>query len=172
VTRSSETAAAPPADEHVDLTLVEAIVKSHGQEPRFVVPILQAIQQEFRFLPPQALRHVCNVSDITPAQIAGVSTFYRQFRHRPMGRHLIRVCHGTACHVAGAPEITDAIREHWRVPADDDTDPSRVFTVEKVACIGCCSLAPCLMIDQVTYGRLTPRTACRTTERFLQEQAE
>ena len=156
-------------DDAIDLAEVDEIVACYGREPQAVVAVLQAIQRRFGYLPPRALRRVCETSDITPARITGVSTFYRQFRHRPVGRHRVRVCHGTACHVAGAVDITESIRRHLHIEGDEDTDAKRVFTVEKVACLGCCSLAPCLQIDGITYGRLTPQSAPRAVERFRKE---
>jgi len=157
-------------DEPIDLAAIEAMVRRIGGTPDKVIPILQAVQAEFRYLPAEALRHVCRLSDITPAQIAGVSTFYTQFRHRPVGKHMVRVCHGTACHVAGAPLITEALRRHLGIEDDEeDTDALRLFTIEKVPCLGCCSLAPCMTVDGVTYGKLTPHAACLIIERITKE---
>ncbi len=82
-----------------DLDIVERIIDAHGRGRNAVIPILQALQDHFRYLPEEALRLVCARTEITPARIAGVSTFYTQFRHRPVGTHIISVCHGTACHV-------------------------------------------------------------------------
>lgn len=154
----------------IDLSVVDRIVDEHGAGPEAVLPILQAIQGHFRYLPPDALERVCDLTRITRAQIAGVSTFYGQFRHKPMGKRLIRVCHGTACHVAGAPSITDSIRRELGIEdEEEDTDAQMEFTIENVACIGCCSLAPCLTIEDVTYGRLTQRTAPLTMKKYLEE---
>lgn len=156
----------------LDLDEIDKIVKSVGEGRDRVINILQAIQARCRWLPGEALRRVCEITEITPAQITGVSTFYSQFRHSPVGRHTIRVCHGTACYVRGADQITDAIRKHLKVEDDADTDAARMFTVEKVACIGCCSLAPCLMIDDVTYGHLTPMDAHKSIVNFLKEYGQ
>jgi len=157
-------------DEPIDLAAVEAIVRRVGSTTDKVIPILQAVQAEFRYLPREALWHICRVSEITPAQIAGVSTFYTQFRHRPVGKHMVRVCHGTACHVAGAPLITESLRRHLGIEdEDEDTDARRLFTIEKVPCLGCCSLAPCMTVDGVTYGKLTPHAACLTIGRIAKE---
>jgi len=153
----------------VDLTVVDAIVSEVGTSPSAAIPILQAIQQRYRYLPEEAMERVCETSEITRAQVTEVATFYAQFRLKPVGRHMVKVCHGTACHVAGAPLITDAIRRDLGIEGEEDTDAERLFTVSRVACIGCCSLAPCLMIDEVTYGRLTPRTAPRTLRKFLDD---
>jgi NADH:ubiquinone oxidoreductase subunit E len=147
------------APESVDLTIVDALIDQFGRDKESAIPILQAIQAHFRYLPDEALKHVCEKTEITPAQIAGTSSFYSQFRRSPVGRHVVRVCHGTACHVAGAEQITEELRRHLEIPPDEDTDAQRRFTLDKVACLGCCSLAPVMMIEEDTAGRLTPATA-------------
>lgn len=161
-----------PAETEIRLEDIDAIVDRYGTDESQVVHILQAIQRRYRYLPREALRRVCAISRITPAQIAGVSTFYNQFRHEPVGRYTIRVCHGTACYVRGAEQITEALRKSLRIEEGADTDPDRLFTVEKVACIGCCSLAPCMLIEDVTYGHLAPQTVHRAYERFLKDHAK
>jgi len=155
--------------DEISLADIDAIINIAGGAPKNIMEILHAIQNKYRYLPEEALRHVSNVTDITPAQIAGVSTFYSQFRHRPVGKHIIKVCFGTACYVRGAERIDDGIRNYLGIGQDEDTDPKRVFTVERVACIGCCSLAPCLMIDEVTYGYLTPQNVHKSVDSFLKE---
>ena len=106
------------------------------------------------------------LTEITPAAIVGVSTFYTQFRHRPVGRHIIHVCHGTACHVKGAELIQDAFQRRLEIADGDDTDADGLFTIQKVACLGCCTLAPVVQIDGVTYGRLAPTDGRRRARRF------
>jgi len=138
-----------------------------GRGRASVIPILQAVQTEYRYLPEEVLRRLVEATDITAAQIAGVSTFYTQFRHQPVGEHIIRVCHGTACHVKGAAAVQEAILRHLGVPAGGDTDPDGRFTIEKVACLGCCTLAPVVQIDGVTYGHLVPDTVPRMIHDFL-----
>jgi len=155
-----------------DVQFVDQAVAEIGRGPEKVIPILQAIQAHYRYLPEAALRRVCEITEITPATIIGVSTFYSQFRHRPMGEHLIRVCVGTACHVKGSSLVYDAFFRHLAIPQDDDTDPDRVFTVQKVACLGCCTLAPVIQIDDVTYGHLTPDAVPRALRDFLEAARE
>ena len=111
---------------------------------------------------------MCELTEITPAAIAGVSTFYTQFRHQPVGEHMISVCHGTACHVKGAGLVQEALRRHLNIAAGDDTDADGLFTIEKVACLGCCTLAPVVQIDGVTYGHLTPGMVGDVLDDFLQ----
>ena len=148
-----------PAEAELDLSFVDELVERFGGSREAAIPILQAIQSHYRYLPDEALRRVCERTEITPAQISGTSSFYAQFRRSPVGRHVVRVCHGTACHVAGAEQISQELRRHLGIPPDADTDPRRLFTLDAVACLGCCSLAPVLMIEEETAGRLTPASA-------------
>jgi NADH-quinone oxidoreductase subunit F len=153
--------------EAVDLAVVEEIVARCGRDAAACIPILQALQAHYRYLPAAALRRVCELTEITPAALAGVSTFYTQFRHQPVGEHIIHVCHGTACHVKGAELVSDALRRHLHLGDGEDTDAAGQFTVQKVACLGCCTLAPVVQIDGVTYGHLTPETAPAVVRDFL-----
>ena len=154
----------------LDLTFVDEAVEKIGTEKEKVLEILQAIQGEFGFLPKEGLERVCELTEITPAAIAGVSTFYNQFRHRPAGRHIVNVCVGTACHVKGAGQIYDAFRRHLKIPDDDDTDADRLFTIEKIACLGCCTLAPAVQIGQITYGHLTPDAVSTVLSDYLRQE--
>ncbi|MGD9496290.1 MAG: NAD(P)H-dependent oxidoreductase subunit E [Armatimonadota bacterium] len=154
--------------EGIDLSHVDRVVEEIGRDREAVIPILQALQAHYRYLPQEALERVCELTEITPAQIAGIASFYTQFRHRPVGEHLIRVCHGTACHVKGAEQVTEAIRRHLRIAPDQDTDNERLFTIERVACLGCCTLAPVMQIDGITYGHLTTATVADAVADFLE----
>ena len=149
-------AAAP----EMDLSFVDQVVAQIGRGKEAAIPLLQAIQTHYRYLPDEALRRVCELTEITPAEIAGTSSFYGQFRRSPVGEHIVRVCHGTACHVSGARQITEELRRYLAIPDGEDTDAARMFTLDEVACLGCCSLAPVLMVDGHTAGKLTPATAC------------
>ncbi|MCX5655979.1 MAG: NAD(P)H-dependent oxidoreductase subunit E, partial [Planctomycetota bacterium] len=151
----------------IDLNFVDATVARLGRGPEMTIPILQALQGHYRYLPEAALRRVCELSEITPARIVGVATFYNQFRHRPMGKHLVSICHGTACHVKGSGLVHDAMLRHLRIAADGDTDPEGVFTIRKVACLGCCTLAPVIQIDGVTYGHMTSSRVPQVLQDFL-----
>jgi len=153
--------------DELDLTFVDQLIERVGTEKERVLEILQAIQGCYGYLPQQALERVCELTQIAPATIVGVSTFYNQFRHHPAGRHTIRVCVGTACHVKGGEQIHDAFRRQLGIEEGADTDKDRLFTVEKVACLGCCTLAPATQIDQVTYGHLTPGEVPGVIDNFL-----
>ena len=158
------------AELEIDLREIDEIVERVGKRSKDTLTLLLSIQSKYRYLPREALRRVCEITEITPAQITSVSTFYSQFRHKPVGKHIIRVCHGTACYVLGAEQITNAVRKHLEIPEGEDTDAKRWFTVENVACLGCCSLAPCMMIDEITYGHLTPQNTGKAIDAFLRDQ--
>jgi len=168
--------AGPPDLKSVDEIIERLARETPGPGLREVgrpntVSILQAIQARCGYLPAEALCRVCEVTGASLADVVGVSTFYSQFRHRPVGRHRIRVCVGTACHVKGSPAVFDAVMKHLEIPEDADTDAAGNFTVEKVACLGCCTLAPVVQMDDVTYGHLAPDTAGRAIEDFLRVKA-
>ena len=156
--------------DELDLTFVGQAVGEIGAGPENVLRILHAIQGHFGYLPREALERVCKIARITPASIEGVSSFYDHFRHRPGGRHTIRVCIGTACHVKGGGQIYDAFKRHLGIPEEEDTDQHKLFTVEKVACLGCCMLAPAIQIDDITYGHLTTEQVPFVLRDFLEQQ--
>ncbi|MHB9025579.1 MAG: NAD(P)H-dependent oxidoreductase subunit E [Armatimonadota bacterium] len=152
----------------IDLSAVDRIVEEIGRGPEALIPLLQALQEEYRYLPEPALRRLAEITEIMPAAIAGVTTFYNQFRLAPTGKHLIRMCHGTACHVKGAGLVHDALCRLLKLSDEEGTDAEGLFTVQKVACLGCCTLAPVLQIDGVTYGHLTPETVPGVVRDFLE----
>jgi NADH:ubiquinone oxidoreductase subunit E len=157
-----EPPSAPRADDvepATDLAFVDELVERFGRGPEAAIPMLQAVQARYRYLPDEVLRRVVARTEITPAQLAGSSTFYARFRHAPVGRHVVRVCHGTACHVAGAAQISQELRRHLGIPEGADTDARKLFTLDEVACVGCCSLAPVIVVEEATAGRLTPASA-------------
>jgi NADH:ubiquinone oxidoreductase subunit F (NADH-binding)/NADH:ubiquinone oxidoreductase subunit E/Pyruvate/2-oxoacid:ferredoxin oxidoreductase delta subunit len=145
---------------------VDRLLAQTGREPSATIPILQGIQREYRHLPEPALRRVSEVTGISLADLVGVATFYHQFRMKPVGRHTVRVCHGTACHVKGAERIHDAVNTRLHIPAGSDTSPDNEFTVERVACLGCCTLAPVVEVEQNTYGHLTADTVAAMFEDY------
>ena len=169
---NEQTDVLPAAPDEIDLAEVDAIIAEVGGEPHQVIALLRAIQLHFNFLPESALRRITETTDITPALVAGVSTFYAQFRHRPAGHHFVKVCIGTACHVKGADGIYDALRLHLGIDEDDDTDADRLFTIEKVACLGCCMLAPAVQIDDITYGFVEPAKVGNMLTDFLEAQKQ
>jgi NADH-quinone oxidoreductase subunit F len=162
--------AIPAAARVVDVAPVAEILQAEGRTTESVIPVLQAIQSRYRYLPEEALRKVSAESEISPAQIAGVASFYGQFRQRPVGEHIIRVCEGTACHVSGAVEVRTELRRCLGMTGDADTDPSGQFTIERVACVGSCSLAPVMTIDEKIYGRLSALSAAGVLHEFVRQR--
>ncbi|MCU0857167.1 MAG: NADH-quinone oxidoreductase subunit NuoE [Pontiellaceae bacterium] len=156
--------------EKINISEVDRIVGETGRDAAAVIPILQAVQKEFKYLPEDALRRICEISEITPAQIEGVASFFSQFRRTPVGKHMISVCDGTACHVKGAEAVYSAVKSQLKI-RDDDTDPDGLFTVQKVACLGCCTLAPAVQIDGVTYGHVRTDTVSNMIIDFLENEA-
>jgi len=146
---------------------VDRIVARRGTSEASVIPVLQDIQHEFGHLPAEALRYACEITGISQARIEGVASFYSQFRRKLTGEHIVSVCTGTACHVKGALLVYDALRREMKLSGEEDTDAAGVFTIEKVACLGCCTLAPVVRIDQVTYGHVMPEHAGDILSDFL-----
>jgi NADH-quinone oxidoreductase subunit F len=155
----------------LDLTFVDETVVRLGRSPDTVIPILQALQDHYGYLPEAALRKVCDSTQVTPASITGVASFYDMFRHRPVGRHVVRVCRGTACHVTGAERVENALRRHLRIAPGEDTDPTEEFTIEQVACLGCCTLAPVVRIGESTFGYATAERTPKIIRDFREHEA-
>ncbi|MCL2104939.1 MAG: NAD(P)H-dependent oxidoreductase subunit E, partial [Kiritimatiellaeota bacterium] len=135
---------------------VDSAIARLGTQRSELIALLQAIQAEYRYLPPEALVYLSQRTGIPEADITGVATFYGQFRLRPAGRHTVKVCVGTACHVKGAELTYEAFQRELGIAPGDDTDSAREFTVEKVACLGCCMLAVAVQSGQTIYANVTP----------------
>lgn len=155
----------------VDLAFVDQAIERLGTAPDAVIPLLQAIQDHYGWLPEPALRRLTARTRIVPSSITGVSTFYDMFRHQPVGKHVVHICHGTACHVNGAERVEEALRRHLRIPEREDTDAERQFTIEPVACLGCCTLAPVVKIDAHTFGHATAEKVPEILREFHSREA-
>jgi len=152
-----------------DLKPIEAILTRTGTGQEKTLAILQAIQQQYGYLPTEAIEEVCRRTGIRHADIWGVATFYDQFRLTPAGKHTVRVCVGTACHVKGAERVYEAFRRQLKIDPDKDTDREFLFTVEKIACLGCCTLAPVVQVDHKVYGPVRPEAVHEILEATLRE---
>ena len=157
-------------DKAIDLHEIDAMVAETGRGRRALIPLLMRINRRWKYLPREALDYLPEITELTPAQISGVATFYSRFRLTPAGAHTVQVCIGTACHVKGADDVFQAFRKYLAIPENGDTDPAGLFTVEKVACLGCCMLAPAVRIDNVIYGRVEPDKAGNVLKDFLSSQ--
>ncbi|MBN1548192.1 MAG: NADH-quinone oxidoreductase subunit NuoE [Syntrophaceae bacterium] len=130
-----------------------------------LIPLLQSAQDTYGYIPGSAIDQISEIVGIPAAEIYGVITFYSQFRLKPLGKYLIKVCDGTACHVNGSVRIAGTIEDELQLGGNDTTDDG-LFTVQKVACLGCCSLSPVIMINHETYGRLTPKKVQRLLKEY------
>jgi NADH-quinone oxidoreductase subunit E len=138
-----------------------------GEEGK-LIPLLQQAQARDGYITRQRIMEIHRDSGIPLTHIYGVATFYAQFRFKPVGKFMVRVCHGTACHVSGARDITAACEDHLAIPSGETTK-DRLFTLETVACLGCCSLAPVIMINNDTFGNLAPKDIKKILNRYKKQ---
>lgn len=141
--------------------LMEEVREVFAGRPEEVIPMLQMVQKRLGYLPENALEEIARQTKRSPASIFGTATFYEQFRLSPVGRHIIRVCRGTACHVKGADRILHEIEKRFHV-CPGRTSHDRIFTLETVACFGSCAIAPVVVVDESVKGRMNPSKTCRT----------
>ncbi len=144
----------------IDLKLLEPVIQKYKGKKGSLIPLLQGAQSTYGYIPEVVFRKISEDTGLSLSDMYGVATFYSQFRLKPAGKHIIKVCHGTACHVQNADSITNALVEALNVK-DGETTSDRLFTLESVACLGCCSLAPVMMIGEETYGKLTGASAVK-----------
>ncbi len=137
-----------------DLSRLDHLIEKYRGKKGNMIPLLQGTQETFGYIPRAAFEKLANETGLNLSDMYGVATFYAQFRLNPVGKHIVKVCHGTACHVQNANAITEAIQESLKVKDGETTDDG-LFTLESVACLGCCSLAPVMMIGDDTFGKLT-----------------
>lgn len=138
-----------------DLSLLEPVLTAYSDIKGSLITILQKAQEIYGYLPQDVIRCISERTGVAPAKIMGVATFYTQFRLQPVGKYLIMLCKGTACHVNGSDLIEKTITETLGIH-DGETTEDGLFTLKNVACLGCCSLSPVMMINEETYGSLTP----------------
>ena len=146
----------------------DAIIDRIGTGREQIIPLLQTIQQEFNYLPSDALNRLYERTEIDRAQLISVATFYSQLRMVPYGKHIIKVCIGTACHVKGAGNVYDAFRRELQLEGDDITTADGRYSIEKVACLGCCALAPVVQIDEKIFGHVQPGRVREVLDEFEQ----
>ena len=141
--------------ESVDLSLLNDVLAKYGDVKGSLISILQKTQEIYGYIPIDAVYHIAERTGSTPAKVLGVATFYSQFRFQAVGKYLIMLCKGTACYVNGAERIAEAVKEELGI-GDNETTADGLFSLSMVSCLGCCSLAPVMMINEDTYGSLTP----------------
>ena len=141
-----------------DLTKLDAVFKEFEGDGHALISILQKAQEVYGYLPTDVIYAVAEHVGVCPSNVTAVAAFYTQFRLQPVGRNLIMLCKGTACHVNGADAIAKALQEELGI-GDGETTADGLFSLKEVACLGCCSLSPVMMINEDTYGSLTPAKA-------------
>lgn len=139
----------------INLDLIDGILEEYASVPGSLITILQQTQDIYGYLPKEAIQKISSATGIAEAEIMGVGTFYTQFRFEPVGKYLIMLCQGTACHVNSSELILQTIKDELGID-DGQTTKDGLFSLKCVACLGCCSLSPVMMINDDTYGSLTP----------------
>lgn len=150
------------------------VLEKYANTPGSLIPILQRVQDIYGYISLDAINYISEKIGVKPAKIYGVATFYSQFRLKPIGKYLIMLCKGTACHVNGADKIEEAINEELNIK-DGETTEDGLFTLNNMACLGCCSLAPVMMIrsasEDETYGNLTKDSAKKVLKEIRKREA-
>jgi NADH-quinone oxidoreductase subunit E len=149
---------------------INGIIEKNGKSQSALIPILQAVQSEYRYLPEEILTYIATALGIPAATVFGVATFYAQFSLEPKGKYIVRACDGTACHVRGSMPVYEAIRKKVGLKDGKFTTQDLRFTVETVACLGACGLAPVLMVNDKVYGQMTAEAAEIIVDALLGEE--
>ena len=154
-----------------DFSLLEPCLQKYATVKGSLITILQNAQEIYGYLPVDVILHISQRTGIKVTKIMGVATFYSQFRLEPVGKYLIMLCQGTACHVNGSLQIEKTINEYLGIK-DGETTADGLFTLKNVACLGCCSLSPVMMINDETYGSLTPEKAISIFKELKEKAGE
>jgi NADH-quinone oxidoreductase subunit E len=148
------------------------IVDQNDRNAARLIPILQAVQAEYRYLPEEILAFVATSLGISPARVFGVATFYSLFTLKPKGKYLVRVCDGTACHVKRSMDVHEVLSRKLNLRDGRDTTPDMLFTLETVNCLGACGLAPAMVVNEEVYGQLTPEKAREIIDEIIYKEAQ
>lgn len=150
------------------MEILDRFDRSHTK----IIPILQAVQEEYRYLPQEVMTFVATSLGVSPARLYGVATFYSHFSLEPKGKHILKMCDGTACHVRGSSAVIDAIRDKLNLSGKKITTDDMMYTFETVSCLGACGLAPVLVVDEEVYGQVTPEQALNIIAKIEAEEKE
>jgi len=135
-----------------------------------IIPLLQRLQDTYGYLPPDVVLKVCEETTLPASRVFGVATFYSQFSLEPRGKHLVRCCRGTACHVRGGHRVQDTLEKTMGV-SDGETTDDLLFSLESVACLGACALAPVMVVDKTYHGKMTPRNTEMLLKKIMKEES-
>jgi NADH-quinone oxidoreductase subunit E len=149
---------------------VYAILEKYRRNPNKLIPILQEVQAEYQYLPEELMSLIADELGISPSTVYGVSTFYAHFTLEPKGKHIIKVCDGTACHVKKSEGILTMLEKELNLNKDNKTTPDMLFTLETVACLGACGLAPVVVIDDKVHGLMTPEKTLELLNSIRKEE--
>lgn len=151
---------------------VDKILKQQGCDPAKLIPILQQVQDLYRYLPEDVMRHIADKLEMSPAKVFGVATFFAHFAITPKGKHIIKVCNGTACHVKGSSFVINTVKDKLKLKDGQDTTEDGLFTLECVSCLGACGLAPVMVLDETVHGQITPAQAVKLIDDILAAEAK
>jgi len=155
----------------IDWGKLLSIIEKHKTEQWALIPMLQDIQETLGFIPPESIEPIAEALTLSPAQVQGVITFYAGFTLKPKGKYVVRVCRGTACHVKGGRSILRLMKKELGLE-EDETSPDYQFTLETVACLGACFLAPTMMVNRTYYGKLAPTKVSSVLAQFKKQEGE
>jgi len=148
------------------------IIENYSSDPLKLIPILQEVQKEYRYLPEEVLTFVATSLGLSPARVFGVASFYAHFSLKPKGKYLIRLCDGTACHVKGSESLLKALYQRLNIDKDNNTTPDMLFTVETVSCLGTCGLSPAMVINDKVYGQMTADKVLHIVEDIIAREEQ
>ena len=154
-----------PTEAGVNPAEIEAVIEPFRNRKGMLILLLQKMQDRFGYVPPESIKSMAKALGVFPVDIYGILTFYAQFCLEPRGRHTIRVCQGTACYIMGGKDLLNHVCGKLGVQVEQTTSDNR-FTLERVACLGCCGMAPVVMVDNDFYGRCTPAKVDEILERY------
>ena len=154
-----------PAEESVDLRLIDGIIEKFKDKKGNLIPLLQAAQNIYGYIPKSVFLKISESTNLKLSDMYGVATFYAQFRLKPVGKHIIKVCHGTACHVQNANSITDSVQEALGIK-DGETTADMKATLESVRCVGACALGPMVIIGEDYHPEMTPDNVCSVLQSY------
>ncbi len=146
------------------------ILEENGKDKAKLIPILQAVQDVYRYLPEEMLAFIASSLNISPARVYGVATFFSHFTLKPKGKHIIKVCDGTACHVKKSTLLIDSIKTKLKLGANEMTTKDMLFTLETVSCLGACGLAPVMVVDNNVFGQVTPEKVSKIIDDIMQQE--
>lgn len=157
-------------EQKLDLSIIERILDGYKNVRGATIPILQKVQAEYGYLPEPVIDLIAKKMNISADEIIGVATFYAQFHLKPRGKHIIKVCCGTACHVKNAKRLSAKVHEKLKIDVNE-TSKDKLFTFEEVSCLGACGIAPVVMIDEEVHGELSPDELDGVLDKYKKTEA-